>query len=379
MAPLVNRAKRLVRAAVPASLWRRLAAGYRTATFLCDPRLTVSFNPSAPSKGRLRVAFDHARWVLRYGEVYDGYFLVGQDVQGAGKPSEYHSGLYRMRAISRAIRERGDEDLADLLKDKYRFAAVAETLGHPSPRNVAVLTPTGIQRPPESDEVSYEALREWDGLDGFCKPVRGQFGGGIFTLGVSGGRIWLNGRPAAPSEVQGHVRERSLVQTRIEQREEMSALYPGSINTLRLITAHKDGRVFPFHAALRIGANGSIVDNWSAGGLIVDIDLETGRLTERAFYKPGLQPPGSGAAMATTHHPNTGVAFDGYWLPDFAAACRLVCQFHRDLDGLLTIGWDVALTPSGPLVIEGNTHWDGRVYMASDPSFDERYRRLLAP
>ena len=283
-----------------------------------------------------------------------------------------------MRAISRAIREGGDEDLAELLKDKYRFAAVAEQLGYPSPRNLAVLTPSGIERPPEAAEVSYEALAGWDGLHGFCKPVRGRYGGGTFTLSVDGERIVLNGRPVAPSDVQRQVRERSLLQDRVEQREEMSALYPGSINTVRLITARKDGRVFPFHAALRLGANGSIVDNWSAGGLIVDIDMETGRLTERGFYKPGLQPPGRRAAMAATRHPNTGVRFDGYMLPDFAAARDLVCQFHRDLDGLLTIGWDVALTPSGPLIIEGNTHWDGRVYMASDPSFDGRYRRLLA-
>ena len=81
--------------------------------------------------------------------------------------------------------------------------------------------------------------------------------------------------------------------------------------------------------------------------------------------------------MAVTHHPDTGVALDGYPLPDYQAAKDLVCRFHEDLDGLLTVAWDVALTPSGPVVIEGNTHWDGRVHMAFDPTFEERYRRLL--
>lgn len=333
-------------------------------------------HPPGPRKGRLRVALDHALWVLWKGEIYDGYFLVGQDVRGAGVPANDHSYRYRMGSVTRAIQERGDEDLADLMKDKSRFAAIAEELGYPSPKNLALLTPTGIERPPGTEEAPYSTLSEWSGLRGFGKPIRGQFGGGTFTLDVDEGRIRLNGEPATPSEVQDRVQERVLLQERIEQREELSALYPGCINTVRLITAHKDGRVFPFHAALRLGANGSVVDNWSAGGLIIDLDLETGRLVERGFYKPGLQPPG--AAIAATRHPDTGVVFEGYQIPDFAVARDLVCRFHRDLDGLLTIGWDVAFTPAGPVIIEGNTHWDGRIYMASDPTFGERYRALFS-
>lgn len=368
-------ARRALKPILPDGVVRRLGAVRRTILFLSDPKRTVSYNPSAPSKGPFRVALDHMWWILRYGEVYDAYFLVGQDVKGTNGVSDYHSYKCRMRAISRTIRERGDEDLAELMKDKSRFAAVAEDLGYPSPRNIAVLTPTGIERPPGAEESPYEKLTDWDGLDGFCKPVRGRYGGGTFTLCVDGGHIILNGRSATPMEVQRQVRERCLLQDRIHQHEELSALYPGSINTVRLITAHKDGEVFPFHAALRLGANGSIVDNWSAGGLIVDVDLETGRLARRGFYKPGLQPHDR---MTATRHPDTGVVFDGYSLPDFAAAREIVCQFHRDLNGLLTIGWDVSLTPSGPVIIEGNTHWDGRVYMASDPYFRDRYHRLLS-
>ena len=376
--PSVSAARRALRAAVSDRAVRTLRAGVKTARLLADRRQSMPYRPGDDRKGRLRTALDHARWVARHGEVYDGYFLLGRDAEGGPPASDLHSSRRLMALINASIQERGDDDLADLLKDKFRFAAVAEELGHPSPRNLAFLTPTGVERlPGPADEVPYETLGEWDGIDGFCKPVRGQHGGGAFALRVEGGAVLVDGRPASPADVRARVRRRSLLQDRVEQRAEVDALYPGSINTVRLVTAHKDGRVWPFEAAVRIGAHGSVVDNWSAGGLMARLDLETGRIVGRGFYKPGSRPYASGALMSVSHHPDTGVELDGYPLPDFAAAVDLVCRFHRDLGGLLTIAWDVALTPAGPVVIEGNTHWDGRVHMAFDPTFEGRYGRLL--
>ena len=51
----------------------------------------------------------------------------------------------------------------------------------------------------------------------------------------------------------------------------------------------------------------------------------------------------------------------------------LACRFHRDLSAPALVGWDLALAPDGPTVVEGNTYWNGAMYMALDDRFKDRY------
>jgi hypothetical protein len=83
-----------------------------------------------------------------------------------------------------------------------------------------------------------------------------------------------------------------------------------------------------------------------------------------------LQPICGDANMAPNawwdRHPKTGAAVTGraiaHW-PDLAA---LAIRAHRAFSGRVVIGWDLALTPEGPVIIEGNsdpdTHFLQRVH-----------------
>jgi hypothetical protein len=57
-------------------------------------------------------------------------------------------------------------------------------------------------------------------------------------------------------------------------------------------------------------------------------------------------------------HPTTGATIDGFQLPYWREARELVCRAARLFRPLRTIGWDVALTSSGPVLIEDNVWWD---------------------
>jgi hypothetical protein len=48
-------------------------------------------------------------------------------------------------------------------------------------------------------------------------------------------------------------------------------------------------------------------------------------------------------------------------------AIDVAARFHKTLSPLFTVGWDIAITPNGPCVVEGNSHWRGRAYMAVEP------------
>jgi len=56
-------------------------------------------------------------------------------------------------------------------------------------------------------------------------------------------------------------------------------------------------------------------------------------------------------------HPQTGVRVTGRELPDWQSCCDLATRAHVPLSELGfggIMGWDVALTPEGPVLIEGN-------------------------
>ena len=62
--------------------------------------------------------------------------------------------------------------------------------------------------------------------------------------------------------------------------------------------------------------------------------------------------------IAITHHPITKLAIEGFCLPYWPEAMALVERAHRTMPQLLTLGWDVAITDDGPIIIETNCRYD---------------------
>ncbi len=49
-------------------------------------------------------------------------------------------------------------------------------------------------------------------------------------------------------------------------------------------------------------------------------------------------------------------------MPDWSAALRYVKAAHKACFNFVFIGWDVAFTPNGAMVLEGNSNWSPAVY-----------------
>ena len=89
------------------------------------------------------------------------------------------------------------------------------------------------------------------------------------------------------------------------------------------------------------------------GNIEAPVTLNTGRLQNANRI------PGTGAEIVTIPiHPKTKTAFAGFELPFWSEARRLVERTALLFLPVRTIGWDVALTPNGPVVVEGNVWWD---------------------
>lgn len=136
-----------------------------------------------------------------------------------------------------------------------------------------------------------------------------------------------------------------ILEERIVQSPEMAAFNESSVNTVRAITfVTRNGTVIPY-CTLRTGRPGSFVDNGGAGGVQACIDFETGKIVTDGFDEIG------GVYAA---HPASGTVFSGYQLPDWEQLRALVQELAAVIPEIHFVGWDLAHTPDGWVMVEGN-------------------------
>jgi hypothetical protein len=230
-------------------------------------------------------------------------------------------------------------------KDKLLFRRTLEEAGLPVVRELFRITPEGAILDPDDRPLAPEAARAAilaQAGDVFVKPIDGTWGRGAFVPG-----------PGDLDALLGQARN-VLVQPRIVQHPVLSALYPHSVNTVRIDTLKTDRGWIHDAAVLRVGVGGAVVDNGSAGGILAGIDLETGRLYPRARQRPKFN------AAWYERHPDTGVAFGGITVPHWDLVRETVVRAAEAMlpHGLTSVGWDVAVLPEGVVLIEANHNWD---------------------
>lgn len=138
-------------------------------------------------------------------------------------------------------------------------------------------------------------------------------------------------------------RRQFLVEDFIAQHDEMASLNPSSVNSLRVITYFDGDRTHVLASVLKMG-NGGPIDNFSGGGMYTMLD-DDGVANSPAFDE-------SGATYAT--HPLSGTPIVGFRVPYFDRVLAFVDELSREIPEVPYVGWDVAIAPDGPVVIEGN-------------------------
>ena len=88
-----------------------------------------------------------------------------------------------------------------------------------------------------------------------------------------------------------------------------------------------------------------IIDNFSAGGISALIDPETGCICSDGADKKGRR---------YAAHPDTGVRFNGYRLPEWDKAVAMVTTAAHMVPGNHYCGWDLAYSTHGWCMVEAN-------------------------
>ena len=150
----------------------------------------------------------------------------------------------------------------------------------------------------------------------------------------------------------------------IENHDVLKAIYPDSLNTMKITILQTPDGPRIVTAIIRFG-NGTVVDNVHSGGMAAGINIETGEIETPAMDKH---------FQRYTHHPITNQQITGVTIPDWDAVKRFAIQASMVTPQLRYTSWDIALTNDGPVMIEGN--WDAEFYM-EQTLYNRGHRKLF--
>lgn len=308
-----------------------------------------------------------------------GYFVQGIErlillLQHRFEPREYYlMGFYEAERFRRAGEFISFRQLVnllayieqnthiDLVMDKESYAQHCVTHDLPCPRHIGVWDPAIHETPAFLDELHEQATE--GGV--VFKPVRGGCGENVGVLTWSEQGLWtINFGNNINTEMEWHVVRKMLAgigrpvlfQERLKNHSQLDRFGSLCIHSVRLVTARSGGDVLPIMAAFKIGAPDSVVDNFSYGGIAAGVELENGSL-------------GKGTVLCTEIPPKSisqigpdKVSIEAFKLPSWRQVLAVGIDMHRSLpETLLFLGHDIALTESGPILIESNPSWGSQV------------------
>jgi hypothetical protein len=233
-----------------------------------------------------------------------------------------------------------------LFTHKYVEKLMLKGAGLPTAQPLAVVGVNGDIRTEEQLRDFLQRLPH----DVVVKPISGTHGRNVLVLTRNEGGLFAGGKACSAKDVWNHVKSNLesgfLIEEKLTNSPEIASLHSGSLNTFRIVTIKTlDKRWCVAAAYLRVGAGGRVVDNIAAGGILIEVDGQ-GR-TRKAHHH----------GQSVTQHPETGAQLIGVQLTGYRAACDLALEASRRLWFVGTIGWDIAATDRGPMIVEANLWW----------------------
>jgi hypothetical protein len=218
--------------------------------------------------------------------------------------------------------------------------------------------------------------------DLFVKLADGRGGRGAERWDRIGERLFCSGRGEQLNA--GDLRDRLaararsaplIVQPRIEPHRDLLDLTTGALPTVRVTTClDKKGAGEVVSAVFRmaIGENRT-VDNLHAGGIASGVAIETGSLSRASNL-------GMDSRLGwLERHPDTGAMIACRTLPLWRETKALAVRAQSVFADRVLVGWDIAITDDGPVLVEGNSSPDLDIIQRfGEPVCTSRFGELLA-
>jgi hypothetical protein len=280
-------------------------------------------------------------WELKYKGGFSNFFMLNLHKRG----SKFIQ-IIGNKEFRRIHDKLNPSYYRSLLEDKYIFDRFMKSYNFPLAQMRGIIMNNSIFWLNEKGTEPLEAIINYE-LDCYCKMLTKWGGQDVHKLEINDRNVTIDNKlsdiPGLKKMVSNAI---FVLQTTICQHPEMNRINSSCVNTVRAITIHNGEYATNFINYLRLGVGNSIVDNISHGGLGCGI-REDGTIFDTAMDKFGF-------TGWITHHPDSNVEFKGFKIPFYNEALKLVVNMHQCFHCFFIIGWDIAITESGPVIIEAN-------------------------
>ncbi len=195
------------------------------------------------------------------------------------------------------------------------------------------------------------------------KPAQGACGKGFNIFSRSNKRfIDASGRAYESADLYDTLLsdpqyESFIIQEQLKNHPELLRLTSIEfLQTVRIITiVDRKNQCRIIHAHLKLITGQNVADNFEhglSGNIEPLVSLADGLLQSAVT----MSQDGSGV-HTILNHPKTKIVFNQFRLPLWDQTCKLVKETAPKFLPIRSIAWDVALTPHGPYIVEGNIWW----------------------
>lgn len=198
----------------------------------------------------------------------------------------------------------------------------------------------------------------------FIKPIDGTYGEGAFMVSRRGDQFDFDGQSGSVDDLYRCLNDKLrherawLVQPRMRSHSSLDGIAsPQGLATVRVVTHMRHNKAELLIADLKITVGDNLVDNFSkgkSGNLLAGIDRNSGALG-LAWGSSQRDWP---VMVSHSHHPDSGKLIQGYRLPFWDELAELALKAQESLPDLKTLGWDIAATHEGVMLVEANITYD---------------------
>ena len=165
-----------------------------------------------------------------------------------------------------------------------------------------------------------------------------------------------------------------MFQERVKPHADVRKICGDRLPTVRIYTINGENGPEVFRVCWKIPAGKNVADNfWRKGNILAAVNYDTGVVT-RAIQGFALE------QVEITHHPDTDAPLVGTTIPNFKAVVDLSLEAARVFDSIRIVGWDIAPTDEGGVIVEGNYAPDFKLVQMAERRgiFDKRMADFLA-
>ncbi len=290
---------------------------------------------------------------LRQGEFPSLYYAMGLHLQGSH--SEDYIGrrefLKLKHTVEKHLRKQAHCETLNydvLCKDKFVAGTFLKANGFATPDVLAVVRNGRIYT---SDFITYDLSGLFSYRRKFVlKQITLEAGEGVLVCETAGKDIRVNGVVITREKFERKYSNNIyIMQDWLVSHAAIRKINDTALNTLRIVTVLKGSEPEFLGAFQAFATGGANTDAWSKGSVYVGLDVEKGVLKADGYQN--LQGSKSGIVL---EHPDSRIEFRDYPIPFLKEAIGLCIKAHGLLYFNYVVGWDVAITDNGPVIIEAN-------------------------